>query len=167
MNSRRRLMRRDPSRRMTRSEVMSRVRSRGTRLEARFRSIAGEAGFRVRRADRLQGKPDFRILGFPLLVFVNSCFWHGCPRHCRMPSSRKDYWQPKIQGNVRRQRRVVAQLRGMGYVVLVVWEHNLTKRPGAVVAHLRRGASMAKSRIRQSRRGASAPDALGWRPLRE
>lgn len=109
---------------MSRSEVMSRIRSKGTRLEIRFREIAKKYGIRVRTAQHLYGKPDFRISKSNRLIFVNSCFWHGCPDHCRMPSTRKQYWGPKIAGNVRRQSRVIERLRRQGYSVFVIWEHD-------------------------------------------
>lgn len=122
---------------MTRSQVMSRVRSSGTRLESRFKTLARLAGARLRRADELLGKPDFRILGTRTLIFVNSCFWHGCPWHCRLPGSRKEYWIPKIERNIQRQRKVVRSLRRNGYQVLVVWEHRMARTPEIVIQQLR------------------------------
>jgi DNA mismatch endonuclease (patch repair protein) len=122
---------------MTRSEVMSRIHSSGTRLEDRFRRLARQARARIRRADKMFGKPDFRILGTRTLVFVNSCFWHGCRWHCRMPGSRRGYWVPKIKRNVERQRQVVRKLRRSGYDVLVVWEHSIDRTPARVLRQLR------------------------------
>lgn len=122
---------------MTRSEVMSSIRSKGTRLEHRFRRLARQAGTRIRRADKMFGKPDFHILGTRTLVFVNSCFWHGCRWHCRMPGSRRDYWVPKIEGNIERQRQVLRELRRSGYNILVVWEHSIDRNPRRVLRELR------------------------------
>lgn len=126
---------------MRRGEVMARIRSRGTKLEKGFLRIAREAGLRVRRADHLFGKPDFRIVGTRTLFFVNSCFWHGCPKHCRMPTSRIEYWRPKIRRNVERQGEVVRVLRRRGYRVVVIWEHSLLKASGRVLAQLRRAGT--------------------------
>ena len=109
---------------MTRSEVMSRIRSRGTGLENRFRDIAKKNGIRIRTGQHLYGKPDFRVLKTNRLIFVNSCFWHGCPKHCRMPSKHRQYWGPKIAGNLRRQSQVIRRLRRRGYSVFIIWEHD-------------------------------------------
>lgn len=122
---------------ITRSKVMSSIRSKGTRLEDHFRLLARQAGVRIRRADKILGKPDFQILGTRTLVFVNSCFWHGCRWHCRMPGSRRDYWVPKIQRNVERQRQVVRKLRRGGFKVLIVWEHSLRRSAGRILRDLR------------------------------
>ena len=123
---------------MTRSSVMSRIRSKGTRLETHFRKLARHAGLRIRRADMLFGRPDFRICGTRTLIFVNSCFWHGCRWHCRMPASRQDYWGPKISGNVKRQKSVIRKLRGQGYKILVVWEHRMSCNANDLIRLLRR-----------------------------
>jgi DNA mismatch endonuclease (patch repair protein) len=114
---------------MTRSQVMSRIRSKGTKLEEQFRVIAHDYGIRVAPAHHLYGKPDFRVIRTNRLIFVNSCFWHGCPHHCRVPSTHKGYWRPKIARNVQRQTQVVRKLRSQGYSVYVVWEHDF-KYPG-------------------------------------
>ena len=136
---------------------MARVRSKGTRLEARFRDIAGNAGLRIRRADSLAGKPDFRIVGTRSLIFVNSCYWHGCPRHCRMPTSRTEYWQPKIKGNIRRQAQVIRTLKAEGYRVLVVWEHAILRNRSRVLARLRAaGPTSGTPRSQGARHDSSA-----------
>ena len=131
---------------MTRSEVMSRVRSKGTGLERKFVEICRSTGAHVRRADKVFGKPDFRIVGTDILIFVNSCFWHGCHWHCRMPGSRKGYWIPKIARNKRRQRDVIRALRRLGYRVLVVWEHTLKSRTVGVENQLNSIRRMSRQR---------------------
>jgi DNA mismatch endonuclease (patch repair protein) len=123
---------------MSRGQVMSRIRSKRTKLEKRFCEVTLGAGIRTRRADALPGKPDFRVTGTRVLIFVNSCFWHGCAEHCRMPSSRHEYWVPKIAGNVERQRQVMRDLRRRGYRPVVVWEHALIKQPRLVLNQLMR-----------------------------
>lgn len=111
---------------MSRGEVMSRIRSRDTRLERRFADIARRHGVRLTPATGIYGNPDFRIASMRRVVFLNSCFWHGCALHCRMPHTRRDYWVPKINSNVRRQRSVIRTLRDEGYSVYVFWEHELS-----------------------------------------
>jgi DNA mismatch endonuclease (patch repair protein) len=72
-----------------------------------------------------------------IAIFVDGCFWHGCPRCFRLPTTNVDYWATKIRRNVSRDRRQNASLRADGWVVVRVWEHSL-KRPKAVAARVRR-----------------------------
>ena len=75
-----------------------------------------------RRKFKLEGKPDFVFPKSGITVFVDGCFWHGCPRCCRMPEANREYWVAKIQRNVERDKRVNAQLRRLGWTGLTVWE---------------------------------------------
>lgn len=110
-----------------RSEIMRAVRSRGNRatelvlmqLLRRYR-ITG-----WRRHTSLTGKPDFLFRRHRLAVFVDGCFWHGCPTHCRMPSSKQAYWRPKIARNKARDKFVMVALCKRGWRVLRIWEHDL------------------------------------------
>lgn len=88
-----------------------------------------------RRHQSLPGKPDFAFLKEHVAVFVDGCFWHGCPKCHRAPRARADYWAGKIAGNRRRDRRVAAALRALGWKVMRVWEHALANKP-AIVARL-------------------------------
>lgn len=120
-----------------RSEVMAAIgstRNRATelRLVAIMRSN-GITGWR--RNQSLPGKPDFVFRRERLAVFVDGCFWHGCPWHCRMPKSRQNYWAPKISRNKSRDKAVRMCLRGAGWRVLRIWEHSLND-PCSVVARL-------------------------------
>jgi DNA mismatch endonuclease (patch repair protein) len=58
-----------------------------------------------------------------LAVFVDGCYWHGCPEHCRMPARHSDYWQAKIGRNRERDQRITAALTDGGWRVLRIWEH--------------------------------------------
>lgn len=107
-----------------RSAVMSLIRSRGNR-DTELRTIAllrahGITGWR--RGTPLTGKPDFVFPGEKVVVFVDGCFWHGCPRHGRVPSSRMEYWAPKLARNAQRDRVVTRTLRASGWTVLRIWE---------------------------------------------
>lgn len=75
-----------------------------------------------RRHAPLPGKPDFIWPRQRLVVFVDGCFWHGCPRCYRLPSHNTSFWQQKVTANRRRDRRVNRQLRSRGWRVLRVWE---------------------------------------------
>ncbi len=122
-----------------RSAVMARIRSRGNRdtelvMVALLRA-AGITGWR--RGLKLPGRPDFVFRAERVCVFVDGCFWHGCPAHFRRPKSNRKFWDAKIARNRARDRRVGRELRAAGWTVLRVWEHAL-KRPGAVAGRLRR-----------------------------
>jgi DNA mismatch endonuclease (patch repair protein) len=88
-----------------------------------------------RRRQSLIGKPDFLFRRERLAVFVDGCFWHGCPWHCRMPKSRQSYWSPKIARNKARDKAIRVVLAASGWRVYRIWEHSLEK-PSSIVARL-------------------------------
>jgi DNA mismatch endonuclease (patch repair protein) len=81
-----------------------------------------------RRGSKLPGKPDFVFPQLRLAVFVDGCFWHGCPKHMTWPKTRAAFWLAKITGNKARDRRVNRALRERGWSVVRIWEHELKKR---------------------------------------
>ncbi len=110
-----------------RSQVMAAVCSTGNKategsLAMMFRRH-GVKGWR--RHLPLPGKPDFTFLRQRVTVFVDGCFWHGCPQHLRMPASNRSYWLEKIARNQARDRAVTRELRLEGWEVLRLWEHEL------------------------------------------
>jgi DNA mismatch endonuclease, patch repair protein len=106
------------------------------RLIAIFRAN-GISGWRRRHA--LAGKPDFVFPREKLVVFVDGCFWHGCPAHATWPKQNADFWRTKILGNRRRDRAVNRLLKQAGWRVIRIWEHALTKKHEArTVSRLRR-----------------------------
>ncbi len=124
----------------TRSRVMAKVRSERNRsTEWRLRSALARAGIRgwILNVGDLPGRPDF---GFPaqrLAVFVDGCFWHGCPACRRIPSSNVEYWSQKIERNRNRDRAVRIRLKKSGWRVLRIWEHQL-EYMDSVVARIRK-----------------------------
>ena len=78
-----------------------------------------------RRHLALPGRPDFAFTHSRIAIFVDGCFWHGCPIHFRSPASNPKFWREKIQSNKRRDRRTSAMLRKEGWRVLRIWEHDL------------------------------------------
>jgi DNA mismatch endonuclease (patch repair protein) len=78
-----------------------------------------------RRNQKTMGNPDFIFRKERVALFVDGCFWHGCPIHCRRPNSNRRYWFQKIARNQKRDVLVRSCLRGMGWRVLRVWEHEL------------------------------------------
>lgn len=135
-----------------RSEVMARIRGRGNRsTEGRLAALFCAHGFTGWRRQRpLPGRPDFVFPAKRLAVFVDGCFWHGCPRHGTMPKENRRFWQAKITRNRERDREVGAELRRLGWKVLRVWEHELTRRnERRLVARL--GRHLVSSRVRAER----------------
>ena len=87
-------------------------------------------GFRYRKNDnRYVGKPDIVLPKYKTIVFVNGCFWHqhaGCQK-AAIPKSNTEYWLPKLNKNVMRDKQIVKELEAKGWHVLIVWECMLTK----------------------------------------
>ena len=112
-----------------RSEVMTRVRSRGNEATelalARWFRREGITGWR--RNQRVFGKPDFVFWKERVAVFVDGCFWHGCPRHGTMPKQNGSFWRAKLARNKARDRLVARTLRSDGWKVVRIWEHELRR----------------------------------------
>ena len=73
-------------------------------------------------------RPDFVFPKHKLAVFVEGCFWHGCPRHATQPKGNAAFWRNKISRNQARDRIVSRTLRRTGWRVLRIWEHELAKK---------------------------------------
>jgi DNA mismatch endonuclease (patch repair protein) len=115
-----------------RSEIMSRVRGADTKPEMAVRRVLFGLGFRYRlhRKD-LPGTPDIVLPKYRLVINVNGCFWHGCPhcRHARVrPESNKEYWNEKLDRNMRRDKENQKALEALGWRTLVVWECEIKKK---------------------------------------
>ncbi|SRR5579884_14692 len=85
-----------------------------------------------RRHFALPGKPDFTFRSQKLAVFVDGCFWHGCPKCYRPPEDNRKYWAAKLDLNRRRDTRNSRQLRAEGWKVMRVWEHALKTETGRI-----------------------------------
>lgn len=109
---------------------MARVKSKDTKPELAVRRLLWSMGYRYRlHARDLPGRPDLVFRGRKKVIFVHGCFWHrhpdpGC-KLARLPKSRRDFWESKLQANLERDQRHVAQLRADGWDVLVLWECQL------------------------------------------
>lgn len=110
-----------------RSEIMRKVKSKDTSLELRIRSALHRRGLRFRLAYPLPGKPDIVFVRSRVVVFVDSCFWHGCPKHVRMPKANAEYWIHKIARNARRDSEVKSRYKRRGWKLLRFWEHQLKR----------------------------------------
>lgn len=113
-----------------RSEVMSRIRGRDNKSTElvvaamlRHHHITG-----WRRRFCLFGRPDFVFPKHRLAVFVDGCFWHGCPKHGTQPASNRAFWRKKLARNKARDRLVNRELRKRGWQVLRIWQHELLRK---------------------------------------
>jgi DNA mismatch endonuclease (patch repair protein) len=143
-----------------RGEVMALVKSKGNKSTeaalARLFRAEGVKGWR--RHLPLPGKPDFCFPGARVAVFVDGCFWHGCPEHYRRPKTNRRFWDEKRERNMARDQMVSRELRACGYVVIRVFEHEL-RSPGAVLAKI----AKALDRPRRSLRANGAAKSVGVR----
>ena len=102
-------------------------RERDTGIERAIRSRLHARGLRFRLHRRLLAGSRREVdLVFPrarVAVFVDGCFWHGCPEHGTWPQSNEAFWRSKIEGNVERDRDTDARLAAEGWTVLRIWEH--------------------------------------------
>ena len=116
-----------------RRRAMQAVRGKGTKVEKRFSSILVRMGVRGWRknADNVIGKPDIVFEQQRIAIFIDGCFWHGCPSCQRkMPRTNRAYWERKINRNIVIARSNNRQLRGRGWTVIRVWEHEVNNNSG-------------------------------------
>lgn len=137
--------------RAERSALMAKVRGRGNltteQALAKLLRRQGWSGWRRQQAvrgrtaagERFQVRPDFVFPVRRLAVFVDGCFWHGCPRHGTRPQGNAAFWQAKFRRNRARDRRDMRRLRRAGWQVVRLWEHELRpKARGRLLAKLSR-----------------------------
>ena len=108
----------------TRRRVMQSIRKTDTMPEVRVRRVLHRLGYRFRLHRRdLPGVPDIVLPRHGVVIFVHGCFWHQhtCPLG-KLPKSNRKYWVPKLRGNVTRHTKHAAQLRRLGWKVIVLWE---------------------------------------------
>lgn len=116
--------------RAKRSEIMSRVLGRGNRAtEAALIAILRRCHITGwRRHPTLFGNPDFVFRERQLVVFVDGCFWHNCPKHGTRPATNRSFWRKKLERTSARDRLVNLTLRKNSWRVLRIWQHELTKK---------------------------------------
>jgi len=114
---------------------MSAVKSRNTTPELLLRKAVWRRGGRFFTTPgwkkltnhKVPGSPDLIFPRARLAVFVDGCFWHGCPQHYTNPDDNREFWHRKLETNRARDRAVDAKLSAEGWHVLRIWEHELRK----------------------------------------
>lgn len=124
-----------------RSENMRAIKARRNRTtELRLRAYMvtlGIRGWQVRPRN-LEGNPDFVFRRNKVVLFVDGCFWHGCPKCGHIPKTNRAYWQAKIARNRARDARTTRKLRRSGFHVVRLWECDLRQRPNVCLGRIRR-----------------------------
>lgn len=109
-----------------RRKTMQAIKAEHTKLEDGVIKELWKRGIRFQRNVKdLFGKPDIAIKKYKLAIFIDSCFWHGCELHCRLPVSNKDYWCSKIDRNKLRDIEVRNYYRKNDWNMLRIWEHEV------------------------------------------
>jgi DNA mismatch endonuclease (patch repair protein) len=103
---------------------MSRIRSSGTNPELKIKKLMQALGLAY-QPKGIMGRPDFADKKRKIAVFVDGCFWHGCPKHGNLPKSNIFFWRKKIQTNRVRDRKVNCELKKLGWKVIRIWECKL------------------------------------------
>lgn len=112
---------------LSKSEQMARVKSKNTALEVTLRKALWHRGARYRLRQKLPGSPDLVFIGARLVVFVDGCFWHGCPEHHTFPKANAEFWRAKLERNLARDRRVDQELVDLGWTVVRIWGHEVER----------------------------------------
>lgn len=131
--------------RSQRSYNMSRIRNRDTKPELKLRKALTALGQRYRLSPRdVPGRPDIVIRKAKLAIFVDGCFWHGCPEHYQPPAANADFWRRKISANMARDKDTAAALKASGWTVLRFWEHEIGSDSAACAEKVERSLRDAR-----------------------
>jgi DNA mismatch endonuclease (patch repair protein) len=117
-----------------RSEIMSKIRSKNTKLETSFCKLISKTlyqkGLRYRKHyKKLVGNPDIVFVNRKLAVFIDGDFWHGYNFKKIKNRLPKKYWRQKIQNNIKRDKKINRELKNKGWTVVRIWEHEIKKFP--------------------------------------
>lgn len=132
---------------LSRSEQMSRIRGRDTSPEVLLRRELWRRGARYRlHAPTPGGRPDLVFVRQKVAVFVDGCFWHGCPQHYVRPRTQGDFWAKKLRDNVRRDMQQTAALEAAGWAAVRLWEHEVAVAPVRCVDEVMAALSRKRAR---------------------
>ena len=144
-----------------RSEIMSRIKSKDSKIEVSFRKELWKQGFRYsKNSSKYFGKPDVVLLKHKTVIFIDSCFWHGCKKHCRIPSVRKKYWIEKISRNKERDREVSKHYKKQKWKIFRVWEHDIKKDRQKIVDKIKKSSNILIRSPKKSEKSKHFPPSL-------
>lgn len=113
-----------------RSQIMSNISGKETKPEIAVRSFLFRKGFRFRKnLKKLPGTPDIVLTKYKTTILLHGCFWHGhnCKKGAR-PTSNTEFWNTKIQKNIDRDKKVEADLKHLGWNVIIIWDCELKNK---------------------------------------
>lgn len=135
-----------PHRILNRSKQMARIRAKDTRPELLLRRMLWGLGYRYRLQYRTPGgRADLAFVGKRVAVFLDGCFWHGCPEHYVPPRSSRAFWARKLRDNVSRDQRQARRLEEAGWLALRFWEHEVFESPDSVARQVRQAVTRRRS----------------------
>lgn len=108
-----------------RSQLMAQIKGRSTKPELILRHALWARGLRYRLHPKLPGRPDVVFTKAKVAVFIDGCFWHGCPLHGHIPKSNQRYWKPKLARNHARDLATNQALIALGWLPMRFWEHEI------------------------------------------
>ncbi|WP_037991797.1 very short patch repair endonuclease [Teredinibacter turnerae] len=108
-----------------RSYCMSQIRGKNTKPEVILRKALWSMGHRYRIKNKLPGKPDLVYPSLKVVIFVDGCFWHKCPKHYQPPKTHQIFWENKINANVERDKKNDMLLTTKGWIIVRIWEHEI------------------------------------------
>ncbi|CAM5420178.1 very short patch repair endonuclease [Streptomyces xanthochromogenes] len=127
------------------SARMSRQGSRDTTPELAVRKLLHAAGLRYRVNVPVPGMPrrtiDIAFGSAKIAVFMDGCFWHGCPQHATSPKANAEWWRTKLDKNMARDLETTEHLRAAGWTVLRFWEHESPELVACSIREAREGAT--------------------------
>ena len=115
---------------------MSGNKSKNTKPELLLRKALYNIGIRYRIHFNLFGKPDIVFPSKKLAIFIDGCYWHGCPKCYNEPKTNTEYWKNKIARNQQRAKTVRRQLNRNGWQVMRVWEHELKNNLDKIIKNI-------------------------------
>lgn len=135
-----------------RRKTMSAIRAQ-SKLENMFTKRLWKQGLRFRKNVRkLRGTPDVVIQKYKIVIFIDSCFWHGCPLHFKRPKSNQEFWDKKIARNRERDKEIDAYYIEKGWNLKRIWEHEIKENLEASINETISFINIAKESTRLSKK---------------
>lgn len=139
---------------------MAAIRSRGNRTtEMRFRAMLVRAAIRgwAMNPKTVSGKPDFFFPASKTAIFLDGCFWHGCPKCGHVPNVNRPFWKAKIERNQRRDRETDELLLQTGIKAIRFWEHELRGAPSECIRRLLEIVQARNHKPANTKKGLKGP----------
>lgn len=128
---------------------MKAIRSSNTKLENKVTKELWKRGLRFRKnVKKLPGKPDIAIEKYKIVIFIDSCFWHGCKLHGNKPKTNADYWNVKLDRNRKRDDEITRHYKEKNWHILRIWKHEVKKDFENTVNMILRFAEEAKNLLK-------------------